>query len=80
MLAPTYASTNGTQTQSTCSKRRQILKPSATAYTYWGMALRDSGRVEEAREIFEKAIETDPTSPNGYNQLGLMYLDREEMG
>jgi tetratricopeptide (TPR) repeat protein len=54
------------------------LKPSANAYTYWGMALRASGRPEEARELFERAIETDPSSPNGYNQLGLMYLEKEE--
>jgi len=50
------------------------LKPSANAYTYWGMALRDSGQHEEARDRFQKAIETDPTSPNGYNQLGRMCL------
>ena len=54
------------------------LKPSANAYTYWGMALRASGRPEEARERFQRAIETDPTSPNGYNQLGLMYLEQQK--
>ena len=54
------------------------LKPSGNAYTYWGMALRASGRPEEARAIFERAIETDPTSPNGYNQLGLMYLEEQK--
>ena len=54
------------------------LKPSANAYAYWGMALRGSARPEEARETFERAIETDPTSPNGYNQLGLMYLDQQK--
>jgi tetratricopeptide (TPR) repeat protein len=36
------------------------------------------GRPEEARKIFEKAIETDSTSPNGYNQLGLMYLEEKK--
>ena len=35
------------------------------------------GRPEEARELFERAIETDPNSPNGYNQLGLMYLEKK---
>ena len=51
------------------------LKPSANAYTYWGMALRDLGEHDdEARDLFQKAIATDPTSPNGYNQLGLLYL------
>jgi tetratricopeptide (TPR) repeat protein len=51
------------------------LKPSANAYTYWGMALRASWRPEEARERFQQAIETDPNSPNGYNQLGLLNLE-----
>src|SRR5262245_31574305 len=52
------------------------LKPSANAYTYWGMALRDLGKHDdEARDLFQKAIATDKTSPNGYNQLGLLYLD-----
>jgi tetratricopeptide (TPR) repeat protein len=54
------------------------LKPSANAYTYWGMALRASGRAEEARGRFQRAIETDPTSPNGYNQLGLMSLEEKK--
>jgi tetratricopeptide (TPR) repeat protein len=54
------------------------LKPSANAYTYWGMALRASGRPEEARELFKRAIKTDPSSPNGYNQLGLMYLEQQK--
>jgi tetratricopeptide (TPR) repeat protein len=53
------------------------LKPSANAYTYWGMALRASGRPKEARERFQQAIETDRSSPNGYNQLGLMYLEQK---
>jgi tetratricopeptide (TPR) repeat protein len=42
------------------------------------MALRDSGRPEEARAIFERGIETDLTSPNSYNQLGLMYLGEKK--
>ena len=55
------------------------LKPSANAYTYWGMALRDLGEHDdEARDLFQKAIATDPTSPNGYNQLGLLYLGKKE--
>ena len=59
-------------------QKAAYLKPSGNAYTYWGMALRASARHEEAREIFERAIETDPTSPNGYNQLGLMYLEEKK--
>jgi tetratricopeptide (TPR) repeat protein len=55
------------------------LKPSANAYTYWGMALRDLGKHDdEARDLFQKAIATDETSPNGYNQLGLLYLEEEK--
>src|SRR5262249_12189226 len=55
------------------------LKPSANAYTYWGMALRDLGEHDdEARDLFQKAIATDPTDPNGYNQLGLLYLGKKE--
>ena len=37
-------------------QRAAELKPSPYAFTYWGMALRDSGRIDEARELFEKAI------------------------
>jgi len=54
------------------------LKPSPYAFTYWGMALRDSGRTDEARELFEKAIAADPNAPNGYNQFGLMYLEQRQ--
>jgi tetratricopeptide (TPR) repeat protein len=53
------------------------LKPSGPAYSYWGQALRASGRPEEARERFQQAIQTDPNSPNGYNQLGLLYLEEK---
>src|SRR6516165_3403841 len=54
------------------------LNPSANAYAYWGMALLASGRPEEARERFQRAIDTDPGGPNGYNQLGLMYLEQQK--
>jgi tetratricopeptide (TPR) repeat protein len=56
-------------------QRAAELEPSAGAYASWGTAVRDSGRPEEAKGIFERAIATDPNSPNGYNQLGLVYLD-----
>ena len=56
-------------------QRAAELKPSAYAYAYWGMAVRDAGQdYDKARELFEKAIAADPKIPNGYNQLGLMYL------
>ena len=42
------------------------------------MALRDSERHAEARAVFAKAIEADPKLANGYNQLGLSYLDEEQ--
>ena len=52
------------------------IEPSAKAYTYWGMALRDSQRSEEAKAVFAKAIEADPNLANSYNQLGLLYMDQ----
>src|SRR5262249_35587318 len=55
------------------------LKPTAYAYTYWGMAVRDARLPgDEARKLFEKAIAADPKIPNAYNQLGLMYLREEK--
>ena len=59
-------------------QRAAELKPSPYAFTYWGMALRNSGRIDEARELFEKAIAADPNAPNGYNQFGLMYLEQRQ--
>src|SRR5262245_23695416 len=54
------------------------LKSSGPSYSYWGQALRASGRPEEARERFQQAIQIDPNSPNGYNQLGLLYLEEKK--
>lgn len=31
-------------------------------------------KIEEARKLFELSIKTDPSIPNGHNQLGLLYL------
>jgi tetratricopeptide (TPR) repeat protein len=60
-------------------QRAAELKPTAYAYTYWGMAVRDAELPgDEARKLFEKAIAADPKIPNGYNQLGLMYLRKEK--
>ena len=59
-------------------QRAAELKPTSYAYTYWGMAARDSGQHDEAAKLFEKAIAADPKVPNGYNQLGLMYLSQEK--
>ena len=74
VAAPGGAGSPTTQTAQAASPATP-LEPSAGAYASWGMAVRDSGRPEEAKGIFERAIATDPNSPNGYNQLGLVYLD-----
>lgn len=54
--------------------------PTAEAYTFRGWAYSFMGRLEEAIEECRKAISTDPTFGNPYNDIGcyLMELGRLE--
>ena len=44
--------------------------PTAEGYTYYGWMLSKKGRVEEAIEKCERAIEVDPEFGNPYNDIG----------
>ncbi|HSS45154.1 MAG TPA: tetratricopeptide repeat protein [Thermoanaerobaculia bacterium] len=44
--------------------------PTAEAYTFRGWAYSFAGRLEEAIEECRKAIATDPTLGNPYNDIG----------
>src|SRR5262245_27571056 len=80
--AGAYLRKHGRHADSTPMFRKAAeLKPTAYAYTYWGMAVRDARLPgdearNEARKLFEKAIAADPKVPNGYNQLGLLLLEK----
>ena len=60
-------------------KRAIALNPSyATAYTFYGGALWDMGRPEEAIEELKRAVELDPVSPISNQFLaGAFYLARQ---
>jgi Tfp pilus assembly protein PilF len=55
-------------------------EPSAEAYTFRGWAYSFQGRLEEAIEECRKAIATDPTFGNPYNDIGsyLVMLERPD--
>ena len=38
-----------------------------------GLACKHLGMIEEARILYQKAIETDPGSPSPYYNLGLLF-------
>jgi hypothetical protein len=44
------------------------------AYNNRGLALKESGRFDEAIEDFEKTIALDPSRNKAYNNLGVLYL------
>lgn len=43
------------------------------AYTNLGNIFKERGDVEKAIEYYEKAIKADPTYPNAYHNLGVLY-------
>lgn len=61
-------------------KRSISLYPTAEAYTFLGWAYRYQGKLEEAIEECKKAIATDPSFGNPYNDIGayLIELNRAE--
>lgn len=55
------------------------LEPTAEAYTFRGWAYSFLGRVEEAIEECRKAIATDPTFGNPYNDIGCYLMQRGDL-
>jgi len=54
--------------------------PTAEAYTFRGWAYSFAGRLEEAIEECRKAIATDPTFGNPYNDIGCYLMEKGELG
>ena len=52
------------------------LRPSAEAYTFRGWAHSFEGRLDEAIEDCRKAIATDPTFGNPYNDIGCYLMEQ----
>jgi len=52
------------------------LRPTAEAYTFRGWAYSFAGRLEEAIEECRKAIATDPTFGNPYNDIGCYLVEQ----
>jgi tetratricopeptide (TPR) repeat protein len=48
----------------------------AYAYNYWGLALADQNKPEEAIDKYRKAIELDPENYYAYNYWGLALADQ----
>lgn len=53
--------------------------PTAEAYTFRGWAYSFQGKLQEAIAECEKAIETDPTFGNPYNDIGCYLMQQGEM-
>jgi tetratricopeptide (TPR) repeat protein len=47
-------------------------------YTTWGELLREMGRPQEARKVFDRAIAANPRNPNGYWSIGKIYLAQRD--
>lgn len=52
------------------------LKPTAEAYTFRGWAYSFAGRLDEAIEECRKAIATDPSFGNPYNDIGCYLMEQ----
>jgi Tfp pilus assembly protein PilF len=55
------------------------LYPTAEAYTFRGWAYSFQGRVDEAIEECKKAITTDPTFGNPYNDIGSYLVSKGQL-
>jgi len=53
-----------------------IFDPHEHAYIMLGIIYSGFGEVEEAEEMFKKAISLNPNDPNGFFQLGLLYKNQ----
>jgi Tfp pilus assembly protein PilF len=54
-------------------------EPTAEAYTFRGWAYSFAGRLDEAIEECRKAIATDPSFGNPYNDIGCYLMERGDM-
>lgn len=52
------------------------IRPTAEAYTFRGWAYSFAGRLDEAIEECRKAIATDPTFGNPYNDIGCYLMEQ----
>lgn len=59
-------------------KRSIALYPTAEAYTFLGWVYSMLNRYQEAIEMCHKAIETDPTFGNPYNDIGSYLIELEQ--
>jgi Tfp pilus assembly protein PilF len=55
------------------------VRPTAEAYTFRGWAYSFSGRLDEAIEECRKAIATDPTFGNPYNDIGCYLMEQGKL-
>lgn len=55
------------------------IHPTAEAYTFRGWAYSFAGRLEDAIEECRKAIATDPSFGNPYNDIGCYLMQRGEL-
>ena len=56
-------------------KKSIALHPTAEAYTFLGWTYHFQGKLEDAIEECKKAIETDPTFGNPYNDIGAYLIE-----
>ena len=61
-----------------CFTRSLETLPTAEAYTFRGWAYSFAGRVDEAIEECRKAIATDPSFGNPYNDIGCYLMEKGE--
>ena len=59
-------------------KRSIATFPTAEAYTFLGWTYSMMGRIDEAIAMCHKAIDTDPTYGNPYNDIGAYLIDQEK--
>lgn len=55
------------------------VRPTAEAYTFRGWAYSFAGRLDEAIEECRKAIATDPTFGNPYNDIGCYLMEQGKL-
>ncbi len=58
------------------TKGRSDMSLDADFYFKWGAAAEQAGRIEKAAELLQKSITLNPETPEAYNYLGYMWVDR----